>query len=61
MCSHDIQKKSIRSKTNSYLEKKLTIGNKIEPLSFQKARPKDGQLGVTLLEHLVMPFGVRKC
>jgi hypothetical protein len=40
---------------------KLITKDKIEPLSFQKVRHENGQLGVTWLKHLVVPFGMGKC
>ncbi len=43
------------------LLKKPPISDKIEPLNFQKVAPKNGQLGVTWLRYLVVPFGIGKC
>ncbi len=41
--------------------KKLTTGGKTKPLSFQKVGHENKHLGVTWLEHLVMPFRMGKC
>jgi hypothetical protein len=43
------------------LLKKPPTRDKIEPLGFQKVGPKNGQLGVTWLRYLVVPFGMGKC
>jgi hypothetical protein len=43
------------------LLKKPTTRDKIQPLVFQKVGPKNEQLGVTWLKHLVVPFGLGKC
>jgi hypothetical protein len=43
------------------LLKKPTTKDKIQPLVFQKVGPKNEQLGVTWLKHLVVPFGLGKC
>jgi hypothetical protein len=43
------------------LLKKPPTRDKIEPLGFQKVGLKNGQLGVTWLKYLVMPFGIGKC
>jgi len=55
----------IRRKTNFYScrqsTKKLVIGDKIKPLSFQKMGPKNKQLRVTWHVYFIMPFGTRKC
>ncbi len=45
----------------SDLPKKLAIGNKIEPLGFQKVKLESGQLGIIGFKHLVLPSGIRKC
>jgi hypothetical protein len=41
--------------------KKPTIKGKIEPLGFRRVGHDSEHLGVTWFEHLVMPFGMRKC
>jgi hypothetical protein len=43
------------------LTKKPTTRDKIELLNFQKVGPESGQLRVTWLEHLVLPFRMGKC
>ncbi len=43
------------------LSKKPTIGDKTEPLRFQKVGPKSRQPRVTWHVYLVAPFGTRKC
>jgi hypothetical protein len=43
------------------LPKKLIIGDKIKPLSFQKVGPENGQLGVTRFKYLVVPSRRRQC
>jgi hypothetical protein len=43
------------------LPNKLVIGDKIKPLSFRKAGPENGQLGVTGIGYLVVPSRRRKC
>jgi hypothetical protein len=43
------------------LLKKHAIGDKIEPLGSQKVGPKNGQLKVTWLEHLIVSSKIKKC
>ncbi len=43
------------------LPKKLTPKDKIEPLSFQKAKPKNEKPRVTWPMYFITPFGTEKC
>jgi hypothetical protein len=43
------------------LPNKRAIGDKTEPLGFQKVGPKSEQLGVTWLRHLIKPSRMGKC
>jgi hypothetical protein len=55
----------VKSKANScsckQSTKEHTIGDKIEPLNFQRVKPGNIQPKVTGFGYFVMPFGMGKC
>jgi hypothetical protein len=57
---HILETKQTPAHVN-YPPKKLVTEDKIEPLGFQKVGFKNGQLGITRLNCLIMRFEMKKC